>query len=87
MSGTISAFGAFIARSNSVSGIRFGLCPFEAGRQISAPNSFVGDAHPIGGATGDRVVFHNAVAASAVVAVATGLVPFLLDSVVVSGIY
>jgi len=66
-SGFIGAFGAFIAGSNTVSDILFGLFQFEAALQIDAPTQIVVAAQAVGGAIGNLVAIHNVVAALAVV--------------------
>jgi lactate permease len=66
-SGFIGAFGAFIAGSNTVSDILFGLFQFEAAQQIGAPTQIVVAAQAVGGAIGNLVAIHNVVAALAVV--------------------
>ncbi|MEF8775876.1 MAG: L-lactate permease, partial [Haloarculaceae archaeon] len=66
-SGFIGAFGAFIAGSNTVSDILFGLFQFEAATQIGAPTQIVVAAQAVGGAIGNLVAIHNVVAALAVV--------------------
>jgi lactate permease len=66
-SGFIGAFGAFIAGSNTVSDILFGLFQFEAALQIGAPTQVVVAAQAVGGAIGNLVAIHNVVAALAVV--------------------
>jgi len=66
-SGFIGAFGAFIAGSNTVSDILFGLFQFEAAQQIGAPTQAVVAAQAVGGAIGNLVAIHNVVAALAVV--------------------
>jgi lactate permease len=66
-SGFIGAFGAFIAGSNTVSDILFGLFQFEAAQQIGAPTQVVVAAQAVGGAIGNLVAIHNVVAALTVV--------------------
>jgi len=66
-SGFIGAFGAFIAGSNTVSDILFGLFQFEAAQQIGAPTQIVVAAQAVGGAIGNLVAIHNVVAALTVV--------------------
>jgi lactate permease len=66
-SGFIGAFGAFIAGSNTVSDILFGLFQFQAAQQIGAPTQIVVAAQAVGGAIGNLVAIHNVVAALTVV--------------------
>jgi lactate permease len=66
-SGFIGAFGAFIAGSNTVSDILFGLFQFEAAQQIGAPTQIVVGAQAVGGAIGNLIAIHNVVAALTVV--------------------
>jgi lactate permease len=63
----IGAFGAFIAGSNTVSDILFGLFQFEAAQQIGAPTQVVVGAQAVGGAIGNLIAIHNVVAALTVV--------------------
>jgi lactate permease len=63
----IGAFGAFIAGSNTVSDILFGLFQFEAAQQIGAPTQVIVGAQAVGGAIGNLVAIHNVVAALTVV--------------------
>jgi len=64
----IGAFGAFIAGSNTVSDILFGLFQFEAAQQqIGAPTQIVVAAQAVGGAIGNLIAIHNVVAALTVV--------------------
>ncbi|WP_434737289.1 L-lactate permease [Haloarcula montana] len=66
-SGFIGAFGAFIAGSNTVSDILFGLFQFQAAQQIGAPTQVVVAAQAVGGAFGNLISIHNVVAALTVV--------------------
>ncbi|MGB9933783.1 L-lactate permease [Haloarcula amylolytica] len=66
-SGFIGAFGAFIAGSNTVSDILFGLFQFQAAQQIGAPTQIVVAAQAVGGAIGNLIAIHNVVAALTVV--------------------
>jgi len=66
-SGFIGAFGAFIAGSNTVSDILFGLFQFQAAQQIGAPTQIVVGAQAVGGAIGNLIAIHNVVAALTVV--------------------
>ena len=66
-SGFIGAFGAFIAGSNTVSDILFGLFQFLAAQQIGAPTQIVVAAQAVGGAIGNLIAIHNVVAALTVV--------------------
>ena len=67
ISGFIGAFGAFIAGSNTVSDILFGLFQFQAAEQIGAPTQIVVAAQAVGGAFGNLIAIHNVVAALTVV--------------------
>jgi lactate permease len=66
-SGFIGAFGAFIAGSNTVSDILFGLFQFQAAQQIGAPTQIIVAAQAVGGAIGNLIAIHNVVAALTVV--------------------
>lgn len=66
-SGFIGAFGAFIAGSNTVSDILFGLFQYQAAQQIGAPTQVVVAAQAVGGAIGNLIAIHNVVAALTVV--------------------
>ena len=66
-SGFIGAFGAFIAGSNTVSDILFGLFQYEAAQAVGAPTQVVVGAQAVGGAIGNLVSIHNVVAALTVV--------------------
>ena len=66
-SGFIGAFGAFIAGSNTVSDILFGLFQFQAAQQIGAPTQVIVAAQAVGGAIGNLIAIHNVVAALTVV--------------------
>jgi lactate permease len=66
-SGFIGAFGAFIAGSNTVSDILFGLFQFQAAQDVGAPTQVVVAAPAVGGAIGNLVAIHNVVAALTVV--------------------
>ena len=66
-SGFIGAFGAFIAGSNTVSDILFGLFQFEAAQQTDTPTQVVVGAQAVGGAIGNLISIHNVVAALTVV--------------------
>ena len=66
-SGFIGAFGAFIAGSNTVSDILFGLFQFEAAQQIGAPTRIVVAAQAVGGAISNLVAIHNVVTTLTVV--------------------
>jgi lactate permease len=66
-SGFIGAFGAFIAGSNTVSDILFGLFQYQAAQQIGAPTQIAVAAQAVGGAIGNLVSIHNVVAALTVV--------------------
>jgi len=66
-SGFIGAFGAFIAGSNTVSDILFGLFQFEAAQDLGVSTQVVVAAQAVGGAIGNLVAIHNVVAALTVV--------------------
>jgi len=66
-SGLIGAFGAFIAGSNTVSDILFGLFQYEAAQQVSVPTQVIVAGQAVGGAIGNLVAIHNVVAALTVV--------------------
>ena len=66
-SGFIGAFGSFIAGSNTVSDILFGLFQYQAAQQIGAPTQIVVAAQAVGGAIGNLIAIHNVVAALTVV--------------------
>ena len=66
-SGFIGAFGAFIAGSNTVSDILFGLFQYEAAQSIGTPTQIAVAAQAVGGAIGNLISIHNVVAALTVV--------------------
>jgi lactate permease len=66
-SGFIGAFGAFIAGSNTVSDILFGLFQFQAAQDIGAPTQIIVAGQAVGGAIGNLIAIHNVVAALTVV--------------------
>jgi lactate permease len=66
-SGFIGAFGAFIAGSNTVSDILFGLFQYQAAQQIGAPTQVIVAGQAVGGAIGNLIAIHNVVAALTVV--------------------
>jgi lactate permease len=66
-SGFIGAFGAFIAGSNTVSDILFGLFQFQAAQDVGVSTTIVVAAQAVGGAIGNLVAIHNVVAALTVV--------------------
>jgi lactate permease len=66
-SGFIGAFGAFIAGSNTVSDILFGLFQYEAAQSIGTPTQIAVAAQAVGGAIGNLIAIHNVVAALTVV--------------------
>ena len=63
----IGAFGAFIAGSNTVSDILFGLFQVEAAQQLGVPTQVIVGAQAVGGAIGNLIAIHNVVAALTVV--------------------
>lgn len=66
-SGFIGAFGAFIAGSNTVSDILFGLFQYQAALDVGVPTQVVVAGQAVGGAIGNLVAIHNVVAALTVV--------------------
>ena len=63
----VGAFGAFIAGSNTVSDILFGVFQYNAAQNLSVPTTVVVGAQAVGGAIGNLVAIHNLVAALATV--------------------
>ena len=66
-SGFIGAFGAFIAGSNTVSDILFGLFQYQAAMDVGVPTQVVVAGQAVGGAIGNLIAIHNVVAALTVV--------------------
>jgi lactate permease len=63
----IGALGAFVAGSNTVSNLTFGLFQFATAQRIGASPEVVVAAQAVGGAAGNMVAIHNVVAAAATV--------------------
>jgi len=63
----IGALGAFIAGSNTVSNLTFGLFQFATAQSIGASPEIVVAAQAVGGAAGNMITVHNVVAAAATV--------------------
>lgn len=63
----IGALGAFVAGSNTVSNLTFGLFQFSTAEQIGASPEKVVATQAVGGAAGNMITIHNIVAASATV--------------------
>jgi lactate permease len=63
----IGALGAFIAGSNTVSNLTFGLFQFATAQSIGAIPAVVVAAQAVGGAAGNMITVHNVVAAAATV--------------------
>jgi lactate permease len=63
----IGALGAFVAGSNTVSNLTFGLFQFATAQRIGANPEIVVAAQAVGGAAGNMVAIHNVVAAAATV--------------------
>jgi len=63
----IGALGAFIAGSNTVSNLTFGLFQFATAQSIGATPAVVVAAQAVGGAAGNMITVHNVVAAAATV--------------------
>jgi lactate permease len=63
----IGALGAFIAGSNTVSNLTFGLFQFATAQSIGVSPEIVVAAQAVGGAAGNMITVHNVVAAAATV--------------------
>lgn len=63
----IGALGAFVAGSNTVSNLMFGLFQFATALKIGVDPAVVVAAQAVGGAAGNMITVHNVVAASATV--------------------
>ncbi len=64
---TIGALGAFIAGSNTVSNLMFGLFQFGVAAKLAMPSYIVLALQAVGAAAGNMIAIHNVVAASATV--------------------
>ncbi|WP_425235433.1 L-lactate permease [Ulvibacterium sp.] len=64
---TIGALGAFIAGSNTVSNLMFGLFQFGVAAKLAMPSFVVLALQAVGAAAGNMIAIHNVVAASATV--------------------
>ncbi len=63
----IGALGAFVAGSNTVSNLTFGLFQFSTATEIGVKPEIVVATQAVGGAAGNMITIHNIVAASATV--------------------
>ena len=63
----IGALGAFIAGSNTVSNLMFGLFQFGVAEKLFMPTSLIVALQAVGAAAGNMIAIHNVVAASATV--------------------
>ena len=63
----IGALGAFVAGSNTVSDLMFGLFQYGVADRIGAPHLVILGMQALGGAAGNMIAVHNVVAASATV--------------------
>jgi lactate permease len=66
---SIGALGAFIAGSNTVSNLMFGLFQFGVAEKLFMPASMVVALQAVGAAAGNMIAIHNVVAASATVGI------------------
>jgi len=64
---SIGALGAFIAGSNTVSNLMFGLFQFGVATELSMPSFIIVALQAVGAAAGNMIAIHNVVAASATV--------------------
>lgn len=64
---SIGALGAFIAGSNTVSNLMFGLFQFGVAEKLALSSSFIVALQAVGAAAGNMIAIHNIVAASATV--------------------
>ncbi|MFY0689934.1 MAG: L-lactate permease [Cyclobacteriaceae bacterium] len=64
---TIGALGAFIAGSNTVSNLMFGLFQFGVASELAMPSVVIVALQAVGAAAGNMIAIHNIVAASATV--------------------
>ncbi|MFQ5927880.1 MAG: L-lactate permease, partial [Terriglobia bacterium] len=63
----IGALGAFVAGSNTVSDLMFGLFQYGVADRIAVPHLVILGMQALGGAAGNMIAVHNVVAASATV--------------------
>lgn len=63
----IGALGAFIAGSNTVSNLMFGLFQFGVAERLAVPTTIMVALQAVGAAAGNMIAIHNVVAASATV--------------------
>ncbi len=66
---SIGALGAFIAGSNTVSNLMFGLFQFGVAEKLLMPTSIIVALQAVGAAAGNMIAIHNVVAASATVGI------------------
>jgi len=64
---SIGALGAFIAGSNTVSNLMFGLFQFGVATKLAMPSFIIVALQAVGAAAGNMIAIHNVVAASATV--------------------
>ncbi|WP_439487457.1 L-lactate permease [Algoriphagus sp.] len=64
---SVGALGAFIAGSNTVSNLMFGLFQFGVAERLSMPTTVMVSLQAVGAAAGNMIAIHNIVAASATV--------------------
>ena len=64
---SIGALGAFIAGSNTVSNLMFGLFQFGVAAKLAMPSFIIVALQAVGAAAGNMIAIHNVVAASATV--------------------
>jgi len=63
----IGALGAFIAGSNTISNLMFGLFQFGVAERLLMPTTIMVALQAVGAAAGNMIAIHNVVAASATV--------------------
>ncbi|MEB2786366.1 L-lactate permease [Algoriphagus persicinus] len=63
----VGALGAFIAGSNTVSNLMFGLFQFGVAERLSMPTTIMVSLQAVGAAAGNMIAIHNVVAAAATV--------------------
>ena len=64
---SIAALGAFIAGSNTISNLMFGLFQFGVATKLAMPSFIIVALQAVGAAAGNMIAIHNVVAASATV--------------------
>ena len=64
---SVGALGAFIAGSNTVSNLMFGLFQFGVATELAMPTFIIVALQAVGAAAGNMIAIHNVVAASATV--------------------